>query len=53
MSKIDWRSKDQVIAYAKSFGKGHTVFWNGTNYQITHTVNEKRLSPTEIIVYRT
>lgn len=39
MNKIDWCNKEQVIAYAKQFGKGQTVFKNPTrsNYNITHT----------------
>ena len=39
MSKIDWCDKEQVIAYAKRFGAGQTVFkdTSRSNYNITHT----------------
>lgn len=39
MPKIDWRNKEQVIAYAKKLGAGMSVikYPNRDNYNITHT----------------
>lgn len=39
MKDIDWRNLDQVIALAKSFGKGQTVKHQEgrDNYNICHT----------------
>ena len=49
----DWTKKYQVIAYARSLGTGLSVVWNGLNYQIIHTANEKRLLNGRVVVCRT
>lgn len=51
MSKIDWKNKASVISFAKKLGKGMLVFYNGTNYQITHAEREKLVAGE--IVFRT
>ncbi|AXP07811.1 hypothetical protein SmphiM6_120 [Sinorhizobium phage phiM6] len=52
--KIDWKDKDAVIAYAKTLGKGQTVFKHPDrdNYNITHTECPERYEGCEI-VYQT
>jgi hypothetical protein len=54
--KIDWNDKEQVIYFAKSLGKGQTVYKNPDrkNYNICHTVNEYRLDLSHVfIIHRT
>ena len=53
MPRIDWTNLEQVWIFAKRLGKGQTVVWNGTNFQIMHTVNEGHGLKGRIVVART
>ena len=51
---IDWKDKDNVIAYAKKLGKGHIVFKHPSrdNYNITFVCRPDQYEGCEII-YKT
>lgn len=52
--QVDYSDKDAVIALAKRFGPGQTVFKhpNRANYNITHTSRTDRYQ-SEWIIYQT
>lgn len=47
--KIDWKDKKQVIQFAQKLGKGMTVFFNGKNFQITHTSRKDQWEGKEVV----
>lgn len=51
MFKLDWNNKEVVINFAKSMGKGMTVFKREgrDNYNITHTERTDLYSEDEVI----
>jgi hypothetical protein len=55
--KIDWKDKEDVIAYAKRFGPGMSVvkYPSRNNYNITHTDREQAYPHCGIpeIIFRT
>lgn len=52
--KINWKSKDAVISYAKKLGEGQLVYKHPDrdNYNITHNTRWKEINP-EWVVFET
>ncbi len=48
---MDWTDKNAVIAKAKTFGKGMTVFKHPdrNNYNVTHTSRKDQYDPSWVV----
>jgi hypothetical protein len=49
----DWRDPREVIEFARSFGPGYSVLWDGKRCSIVHTKDENEVPRGREVIART